>query len=265
MKRLSTFLINLNSSRARLESSRSKLTTAGIGFERVSAFDGRGMDPLSCPEYDEARALSWFGRKLSGAELGCYFSHVRAAERFLESGSEYGLVLEDDIKVQPDARADLEQVIDILDSGHCENWYMVNLGRKVKRLYQPCQPLHQAGGNLFCKAHYFPDTTSAILWSRTGAKEFLKVAYPIFMPVDHFLRYWNCETDEGFGVTSPIFPQLGQDSVIRAAAPPSELQRARFYHLRKQRRLWANKIKAKKNLQMSAIPNGGVADRTTAL
>lgn len=260
MKRLSTFLINLDTSMARYESSSVKLKAAGIGYERVSAFDGRQLDPVSCAEYDEARALSWFGRKMSGAELGCYFSHVRAAEKFLDSESEFGLVLEDDIDVRSDAKVVLEQVIDILDDSQLTSWHMVNLGRKVKRFYQPCQQLRQTSGNMLCKAHYFPDTTSAILWSRTGAQEFLKVAYPVFMPVDHFLRYWNCETDEGFGVTSPVFPQLGQDSDIRAAGPLRELQRARFYHLRKQRRLWVNKLKAKKNMQVAeTVLNGRFA------
>ncbi|WP_366525747.1 glycosyltransferase family 25 protein, partial [Planktotalea sp.] len=37
------------------------------------------------------------GRDVNGGEIGCYFSHIRALENFLETGAPYGFVLEDDM------------------------------------------------------------------------------------------------------------------------------------------------------------------------
>lgn len=255
MEQIATFLINLDSSTERLASATAQLDDAKIGFTRVSAFDGRSLDPLSRPEYDEARALSWFGRKLSGGELGCYFSHVDVARRFLETDLEFGLALEDDLSLCEGGAPLLNAVLDHLRSPRVSNWHMVNLGRPVKRMFTPILSLGAASDIEFqtelCRAHYFPDTTTAILWSRAGAQAFVDAAYPIFMPVDHFLRYWGVRTDGGLGLTRVPFTPTGAESDINTAKRPKDVRRARFYQLRKQRRLWCNKLGARR-LQRAA-------------
>ncbi|MCV2882984.1 glycosyltransferase family 25 protein [Actibacterium sp. XHP0104] len=246
MTQFSAYLINLDSSTERLNVATAQLDQAGIPFERISAFDGRQLDPLTRPEYDEARACSWFGRKLSGGELGCYFSHVDVARRFLESDARYGLALEDDLTCAPNARAVLDEVMSDLTAGIAPGWHMVNLGRPVKRFFSPIKALNADDAQL-CRAHYFPDTTTAILWSRAGAEAFLKAAYPIFMPVDHFLRYWGVQTNAGVGLTQVPFTPSGAESDINTAKKPKDVRRARFYQLRKQRRLYVNKLAAKRH------------------
>ncbi len=249
MNRVASYLINLDSSTERLAVASAQLKAAGIPFERLSAFDGRQLDPTTRPEYDEARAMSWFGRKLSGGELGCYFSHVDVAQKFLESDAKYGLALEDDLSVVENGGAVVQDIIAYLEAEKSlRDWHMVNLGRPVKRFFTPIASLQSLHGDRpveLCRAHYFPDTTTAILWSRAGAEAFVKAAYPIFMPVDHFLRYWGIKTDAGLGLTGVPFTPTGVESDINTAKKPKDVRRARFYQLRKQRRLWTNKLAAK--------------------
>ena len=100
MTDLQTYVINLDGSDDWLNSATAHLNAAGIAFERHSAFDGRNMDPLECAEYDEKRAISWFGRKLNGGEIGCYLSQVEVAKRIVDDNADFGLVLEDDLTIQ---------------------------------------------------------------------------------------------------------------------------------------------------------------------
>ncbi len=82
---LITFLTNLDGSDDRLNSARAQLDQQGIAFTRVSAFDGRGLNLTEVRDYDEAHAVRYMGRKLKGGELGCYYSHLDCARRFLAS------------------------------------------------------------------------------------------------------------------------------------------------------------------------------------
>ncbi|SFJ69155.1 glycosyltransferase family 25 protein [Celeribacter neptunius] len=246
---LKVFLINLDSSDQRYQSAKEQLDAAHIPFERLSAFDGRQADPLSFPEYDERKARAWFGRKLSGGELGCYFSHINAAKRFLASSAPYGLSLEDDLLLKPDAGPTLLHLLEHFEAGHEPGWHMVNLGRPVKRFgSQVAEFVSGAETRVLCRAHYFPDTTTAILWSREGATRFLETAHHIYMPIDHFLRRWNCETDAGYGFIEPPITTTGTDSDIARSKVGQDTSRAQFYHFRKHRRLWADKRAAKRNL-----------------
>ncbi len=245
---LKTMLINLDSSKERYLSAKQQLDKAGMAFERVSAFDGRKSVPTTFPEYDENKALSWFGRKLSGSELGCYFSHIDCTKRFLTSEADYGLTLEDDLLLHADVHDTLTALLKWLNEGHAPSWYMINLGRPVKRFESTLKTFETLEiSRQFCKAHYFPDTTTAILWSREGAQNFLKTADQIYMPIDHFLRRWNCETDAGYGFLEPPITTTGAESDIERAKLGQDTSRASFYQLRKHRRLWANKRAAKRN------------------
>lgn len=73
-----------------------KCAAAGLSFERVAAIDGALLD-FPHPQVD-ARAYRYLhGRRIIPAEVGCYFSHVECARRFLESDAEHALILEDDV------------------------------------------------------------------------------------------------------------------------------------------------------------------------
>ncbi|MEL6693125.1 MAG: glycosyltransferase family 25 protein, partial [Pseudomonadota bacterium] len=113
---LTTYLINLDTSIERRLSAEQYLKSAGLEFTRVPAFDGRGANPKDFAEYDHHRARGWFGRGLSGAELGCYFSHVACVRRFLQSDAAFGLVLEDDLALEPSAADILRSSLDFLET-----------------------------------------------------------------------------------------------------------------------------------------------------
>ena len=80
---VAVYLINLDGSDDRLREASGQLESAGVTFERVAAFDGRGLRIEEFPDYDAKGARSYMGRPLRGGEIGCYLSHLECACRFL--------------------------------------------------------------------------------------------------------------------------------------------------------------------------------------
>lgn len=94
-------MINLATATRRWNNCTRRLVAAGIPFERVEAVDGKAL-AFPHPDYDERGYRLRQGRRTIPAEVGCYFSHVRALQAFLDSGDDFGLILEDDASVEPD-------------------------------------------------------------------------------------------------------------------------------------------------------------------
>lgn len=257
-QRMATFLINLDGSDARLARASAGLNAAGLAFTRIPAFDGRGKAPEDLPRYNPDVAQRGFGRKLVGGEVGCFLSHIRAAEAFLASDATYGLVLEDDLTVPTDAAATLEALLNTLDKGAAVTpWQVMNLGRSARRVLTPLgfvTPAHR-----LIRAHYHPMTTTAILWTRQGAQAFIDaVATRIDMPVDNWIQNWASTSDCGLSLDPPLFPAADGDSEIGGASQRKGGARGPRYYLRKQTRLWRNKLRA---LRHAAQFRGGHRQR----
>jgi glycosyl transferase family 25 len=103
-----TLLINLNKDKDRLDFMSRQLKSLGISFERVEAIYGK---EYKGNEYDKDLAVKLNGKELSVGEVGCALSHKRSVEKFLESQSDYCLILEDDVKIDKDFKNILEKEI----------------------------------------------------------------------------------------------------------------------------------------------------------
>lgn len=236
------FLINLDGSEARLRAATAALDAAGISFERVAAFDGRRLARAEFPDYDPRAALAYMGRELRGGEIGCYLSHLDCARRFLRSGAPLGMVLEDDMSPVPGFAPALEALTRWL-SDWGEDWHLVNLGANKHKIYTP---LASFDGHVLTRAHYFPMTTTGLIWSRAGARAFVEAHRRIACPVDNHFRHWLTRSDAGLAVWPPLVTTTGAESEIdtQALAKRSAEGRARFYGLIKQRRLMTDKLLA---------------------
>ena len=240
--RVETFLINLEGSHERLARSTAQLTAAGLEFQRLAAFDGRLLRPEDLPMYDVTRAQRVFGRRLTGGEVGCFLSHLVAARRFLASGAPYGLVLEDDVTVPADAALTLQDLLRVLEARPQPPWSVVNLGEPARRMFTALEPV--ATGHMLVRAHYFPVTTTALLWNRQGAEAFERDATSIVMPVDHWLRRWATARDAGLALNPALFPAAEGQSEIDAAGPRKKAHLSPRYFIAKQSRHLNNSLLA---------------------
>lgn len=235
------YVINLDGSNERLANVTQTLSEQGIDFIRISAFDGRQVDPTSFDEYSEPKALAYMGRTLTGGELGCYFSHLNCAKVFLESDADFVVVLEDDMKPSDDLAHKINMLIQGLAD---EKWHLINIGANKRKIFTP---LFKIGEHQVSHAHYFPMTTTGVVWNKNGARAFLEQGLPIYAPVDNFFRDWLTKSNLGIGVYPPLVVARDVASDIDHGAKRKQNNRTKNYGFLKQKRLWQDKIIAFKH------------------
>jgi glycosyl transferase family 25 len=244
MQSIETYLINLDGSNERLLAISERLDAFGIAYERISAVDGRRLDLSTVADYDLGHAERYMGRSLVGGEIGCYHSHLKVAKRFLQSDARYALVLEDDalplcnpVELLESALADLEAID--------PDWLLMNIGNNKLKIATPLGR-YTIGGHQceLVAAHYFPMTTSAIVWSREGARLFVEQHQKMFAPVDNYFRYWITRSGHGYSFSpAPVTTTEAASQILAGSGRERKsYKRKWFYGLTKQRRLMQDKL-----------------------
>lgn len=246
---LSIYLINLDSSTARLADADLELKKHDLSYERISAVDGRKFDVQSYPNYHSSKAQYYTGRELLGSEIGCYLSHKKALQRFVESGSAWGLILEDDLNLCDGFKSIIQDTIAWIEqnSVQCDVLNLVSNKRKI------CRQLVSIQGRDLLRAYYFPISALGLLWSRAGAQAFLAQMNEIYMPIDVEIQKWASQTGHGLSLVPALVKISGAESDIDAntiAQQKDSLRVDRF--IPKQRRMWGNKWNAFKRKYSSA-------------
>lgn len=241
---MKTYVVNLDGSDDRLRSISDLLDNLSIPFERVSAVDGRKLDLSTVADYDDGRARRYMGRSLVGGEIGCYYSHLKVARLFLESGAPHALVFEDDARPVCDIKQLLEQALPDLDKQD-PDWLLLNIGNNKLKICTPLQD-YTVGDTrrTLMAAHYFPMTTSAIVWSRRGAQTFVDNHTKIFAPVDNFFRYWLTRAGHGYSIWPSPADTIDTTSQITNTDGTERRNHARtwFYKIAKLKRLLEDKL-----------------------
>ncbi len=243
--KLGVYLINLDSSTERLAQASAELKKHNIEFERISAVDGRKLDVKTYAGYNSIRSNAYTGRDLIGAEIGCYLSHKKALETFVQSEHEFALILEDDLSLVNNFNDVLNKTMNYLHD-HVVNWAVINVAANKKKL---AEPITEISNHELLHAYYFPILALGLLWTKEGAKSFLSQMKEIYTPIDVEIQAWACKTGLGLSIYPAIVRPSGVDSDIDAntiAAKKDSLRVDRF--IPKQKRLWLNKINAMKYL-----------------
>lgn len=241
---IATYVINLDGSTERLDLIRRRLDAFDIAFERVPAFDGRKLDLATVADYDAGRAMTYMGRRLVGGEIGCYRSHLAVAERFLTSDAHYALVLEDDASPLCNPVTLLAQTLpdlEVIDP----DWLLLNIGNNKLKIITPLSRYGLDGREYaLSAAHYFPMTTSAIVWSRKGAQRFVDEHRAIFAPVDNYFRYWLTREGHGYSFWPAPVTTTNSASLIDAAGAAYRQNNNRkwYYGFVRQKRLLGEKL-----------------------
>lgn len=202
------FVINLASATDRLAYMSQQL---GGKFERIEAVRGTAI-----PEH-LAVNFAKSGDLLPG-ELGCYASHLVAAETILARGIPYAIVLEDDVDLDGDVRLITEEAIAKIKG----EWDILSLSGAKQHPHCRLAPLGDGTHSLVRYLH-FPKTTAAYAISASGCRKLLAERKRT-RPVDVDIRYgWEMGL-EGYGVyPAPAW----QANRFESSIPKSKTQR--FY------------------------------------
>ncbi len=223
---LPIILINLSESKGRLAHSQQELAKFGLSFERLEAVDGRKM---SKDELDKISPWdkSAFFKPLSPGEVGCYLSHVAAAEKIVRENWPHALVLEDDFRLTPH----FNDVVSAALKDAPPGFHIIKLQGNVNagEVVASINSDHK-----IMRYRCISAQTVAQLWSLEGAIAFLSTARPLRRPVDVQLKHWWEGSLNIFQVSPPIVldgDAKGTTSTIGARKPKgilNWLRRSRY-------------------------------------
>lgn len=125
------YYINLDRSKDRKQNVESICYSQNLTPERINAIDGKKID-INDKKYEKAiHKIKWWFEKnnLSNVgHFGCYLSHMKTYQTFLESNNEYCLILEDDIELLTN---DLKRDILINMNNLPDDWDILLLGYEI--------------------------------------------------------------------------------------------------------------------------------------
>jgi glycosyl transferase, family 25 len=230
------YLINLDDSTKRLATSERQLAQHHIPYHRISAINGKGQTCTDFPEYNARSSRRYYGRDMTGGEIACHLSHIKALQTFIASGRSHCLILEDDFLCKAHCWEIVDAVSALATEGVLGDWDLINLTRKVSGsgLKSPIHMIEIGSDRTeLYNAFYFPTRAAAIMWSRAGATRFVEQHATPFCPIDHLFRKYVSETGRGLGLSHTPFWFTDEDSDIMAASPTWEKPtKVSFYRIK---------------------------------
>ena len=182
------FVISLANAEKRREHIRKIMNSYMLEYEFIDAVDGYQIPTAELNRiYNQELAEKYIGRPLAKGEIGCYISHVNAAKIIVERNLPEALILEDDILISSDLKLFLQnrdrlpkdwELVHLACSVQYPNSCIVGWYRKSWQVYQD----------------YIVGIPCGELWGTQGyliryslAEKLIKLAYPMFAPIDGIL------------------------------------------------------------------------------
>lgn len=240
-------VINLDRSPNRMMQLSQQLAAQKIQFCRLSATDGRCLSKSDREKYSAMQSLIYYGRRLSTGEIGCFRSHQRAAEVFLASDCEVGLVLEDDAVIPNNLPQHITNLLDQVQLHAGDNWELINLGNAPKH-NKHARPISGETCDFeLIQAFLFPKRTTALLWSRKGARKFLEETRIIRAPVDQHLHSVLSSRSSGLATRPPMIPHGDFASDINSEPDAASVRQTERPSIWYQIRRWMRKHAARRS------------------
>jgi len=169
----------------------------GGDFERIDAVLGRALPDHLAANFPDTSPL------LVG-EVGCYASHLIAAETISARRLPYALVLEDDVDVGLDFRSTIGSAVEAMRG----EWDILSLSGAKQHPHRSVAGPFGEDRRLVRYLH-FPKTTAAYVLSASGTRKLLATRVRM-RPVDVDIRYgWEMGLT-GYGIFPPLAGQSGK-------------------------------------------------------
>lgn len=190
--KVGAYVINLDRAKERWEFIKPQVEALQIPYERVSAVDGNKLSKKFINEIvDEVSYTKFFRMPPEIGTIGCSLSHEKVWKKFLESGNEFALIFEDDVKFDPiklreTVKFSVENsgLWDILSFESNHHGYPQKIAKFTSEKFDDTEYL----------VFYMTNVkhAGAYLVGRQTVKKLLEKFYPIKMPLDHYYsRSWE--------------------------------------------------------------------------
>ena len=217
------YVINLERSLDRKKSITEMARVLKLDLTFVNAVDGRNVVDLTELGYSRRNNRRHYGRLLSAGEVGCYASHLKVAEKFVLSGEDICVVLEDDAYIA-DEFSEFFKKISQSPNSLPHDALLINIGKSSARanLFEVLENKAKDPMGLF-GTYQFPTTTRGLVWTRKGATEFLDKGRVICMPVDQYLKDWLTRSSGGYCLEKPVVLGINTPTEIGTGTGRREL------------------------------------------
>lgn len=199
------YVINLDRDKERMAALDAHLRSLGLDYVRVTAVLGKEV--AGWEQLVDSALYSIRNRRSTprAGEVGCYLSHLKVLELFLQTEAPWCVVLEDDVELRPG-------YVEVLRAlGEQDDWDLVKLfcfhhGLPIRK--------RRLGDAHHLVLHLTRTTSSAAYAvNRRGAEALLKSMRPITEQVDHALdRPW--ETHLRIRGIRPMPVTLSADALV---------------------------------------------------
>lgn len=186
------FVISLPDAQERRAKITALLNKTGLSFTFVDAIDGRSFDMTTQPAYDRQRRLRFFGRDMTGGELGCTLSHKKIYEMMVDQNIPEALIFEDDILLHDNFMTALDAVLGCPVPYDCVRFFGTPkiLKAKKRKIYDLADGLSL---NRLCAT---PGGAYAYLMKQAGARKLLPHLQKNTYPIDGLMgRSWQTGLD----------------------------------------------------------------------
>lgn len=180
------FVLHLTRARARKENAQELLMTCGLPGEIWEAVDGKA---LSKSDVDAARRSAGFEPaypfELNLGEIGCFLSHRQVWAEIVRRDLAYGLVLEDDVKIDPMQFG----VAQVLAERNIERFGYIQF---QNRDFGRPRIIDLEGSAMLSQPDVTPLRSSATLISKARAQTLLDLTKTFDRPFDTFVQsHWH--------------------------------------------------------------------------
>lgn len=174
-----TFLINLDSERARLVAITAQLKSHGVVYERISAINGKNLSQKE--RNSSVNHFRWWcavGRPVRIGEIGCAMSHYAIYKKMQQDDLKVACVLEDDVILNERFNSVLEFAERNIDANKPQVFLLSNHTGVIDE-NEDCHIVA-------CKNDMY---TEGYVITAHAAKALLKVNFPLQTPCDWWGRW----------------------------------------------------------------------------
>jgi len=215
-----TFLINLARRSDRFSAMAVQLNDLGLDFQRVVAFDADCISDTWLAQY--FRDKGPLGALAKGDQC-CALSHRKAWSTFLSTGAPYGVVMEDDVALDP-AAGELLKRDDWIPPG-VDLLKLEHFGPPGQRVLLG-RPTPIEGGRSVAEIHSRHTGAGAYAVSRAAAQLLLAADAPWTVSVDHLLFNPNVSPLAGRLRAHQLLPVIARQTPAVGGASDIGLYRA---------------------------------------
>lgn len=231
--RYQVLLINADSATSRLEQMKHQFSRAGMHFSRVVGLASADVsDELYQQVVDSSRNHRDYFHNLSSRDVATYLSHRQAWQELVNSGVDYGVILEDDTVLIDGFNELPNRIRDILVP-----WNMIKLAEPYKR--ERSTVYTHVGAATVVRYEVVPRGSCAYVLKRSAAEQLLARTETFFRPLDVDFQWW---WEMGLNVIGlkpypvKLSHRLGRD--MRQAYMPQAKAQRRYVKLRHKAKFW---------------------------